>query len=160
MEDQIFWSVIDCVLLFNLSLSCPQLLGFLFFIFMTFLSLFFDALVVSWDRFDRRCTCDGLYFSLLPFALCCGLLCWKMIGCFPCFLQSHSSSSVSITSVTQGKKIIWQCIFVTGIYLLVICMIVLFFFYVSLLLFLWRVEVIQRKEWVVMTVVVVVVVVL
>lgn len=41
---------------------------------------------------------------------------------FSLFSLSHSSYFINHRSVTQSKKIIQQCIFLTDIYLLVICM--------------------------------------
>lgn len=54
--------------------------------------------------------------------------------------------------MTQGKKIILQCIFVTGIYLLVICMII---FFVSLLLSCGGYKGFKEEEWAVITIVIV-----
>lgn len=124
------------MLLFN-SLSCPQLLDFIFCFLLYFCrSGLRDALVVSWDRFDRRCTCDGFYFCfcfILFFLLFCVADCCaeRISGVFLVFFEVTATLFINHRSVTQGKKIILQCIFVTGIYLLVICMIV---FFVSLLL--------------------------
>lgn len=57
---------------------------------------------------------------------------------FSLFSLSHSSYFINHRSVTQSKKMIQQCIFFTGIYLLVICMFVCFWFVFMCIAFLWR----------------------
>lgn len=49
---------------------------------------------------------------------------------FSLFSLSHSSYFINHRSVTQSKKMILQCIFFTGIYLLVICMFFFWFVFV------------------------------
>lgn len=72
--------------------------------------------------------CFVLFFLLFCVADCCAE---RILGVFLVFFKVTATLFINHKSVTQGKKIILQCIFVTGIYLLVICMIV---FFVSLLL--------------------------
>lgn len=49
-----------------------------------------------------------------------------MSGVFLIFLKSQQLFYQSYKSVTQSKKMIQQCIFLTDIYLLVICMLLFF----------------------------------
>lgn len=75
-----------------------------------------------WDCCDWCCTCDGFYFGFV-LQIVCRLE--ENIG-FPYFFKSQQLLYQSYKSVTQSKKI-QQCIFLTDIYLLVICMLCLFF---------------------------------
>lgn len=100
------------MLLFNSSLpsSLPTAFGFYYIFYFSSLYFFFvpsglcDAVVVSWDCFDRCCTCDGFYFYF-PFVLCCRLLCRENIGRFSVFsLKSQQFFFINHRSVTQGEK--------------------------------------------------------
>lgn len=68
-------------------------------------------------------------FLLFYFSFCFVLriVVLKEYRVFSLFSLKSQQLSINHRSVTQDEKIILQCIFVTGIYLLVICMIVSFF---------------------------------
>lgn len=71
----------------------------------------------------------GFILVLFCVADCCAER--RILGVFLIFLKTKKSQQLfyqSYKSVTQSKKMIQQCIFLTGIYLLVICMFLFFWF--------------------------------
>lgn len=80
-----------------------------------------------------------LHLWWVLFCFCFALQIWDCCAgeyrVFSLFSLSHSSYFINHRSVTQSKKMIQQCIFLTDIYLLVICMDFLVCFVFDVLLF-------------------------